>query len=99
MTSSEHDYKATIKNDDSPIEKTNPTNHRQRFNIGDPDATTIKPAVILPITGKDANITPSGETGSITELNEADTNADGDVIDNGNNYTAAENDHDNNATL
>ncbi len=33
------------------------------------------------------------------ELNEDEINADGEVIDSGNNYTAAKNDHDNNATL
>lgn len=33
------------------------------------------------------------------ELNEDEINADGEVIDSGNNYTAAENDHDTNATL
>ena len=99
MTSSEQDDKAIIKKSDSPIEETTPANHGQRFNTGDPDATTIKPPVILPITGKDATVAPASETGNIRELNEAEANTDGDVIDNGNNYTAAENDHDNNATL
>ena len=94
MTSSENDYTAMLQQDDEPEEKTVATHHRKRFNVTTPGETADKMAVTAPIT--DAAAT---ETGSTEELNENDTNAAGDIIDSGNNYTAAENDHDTNATL
>ena len=59
-------------------------------------------AVTLPITdtAETAGTTSiASEAASTEELNDNDTDAAGDVIDSGNNYTAAENDHDTNATL
>ena len=78
------------------------TNKAKSFAIGAPDETIVKPAVILPITDAEAknNTPPAGSSKqATTTTDDTDTNAAGDVIDSGNNYTAAENDHGTNATL
>jgi hypothetical protein len=90
MTNTEQDYNATIKKEDTPKENPNPTKLRRRFNIEMPGEPDGKPPVTLPITGT---------TNNLEELNETDNTADGEAIDSGNNYTAAENDHNTNATL
>ena len=102
MTSSENDYTAMLNQDNEPEEKTMPTSHRKRFNVTTPGETADKMAVTLPITDAAETVPPTptaSEAVSTEELNDNDTNAEGDVIDSGNNYTAAENDHDSNATL
>ena len=83
-----------LHQDDVPEKKASATSNRKRFNVTTPGETPDKMAVTLPT----ADIAPT-ETASTEELNENDTNSAGDIIDSGNNYTAAENDHDTNATL
>ena len=95
MTSSESDYTAKIKQDETPKEKSIPAHNRRRFNIVAPDETAGTPAETLPITGIAENV----NTALINSVTNVETNADGDEIDTSNNYTAAENDHDSNATL
>ena len=89
MASSENDYTTMLQPDKAPQKRDGATPLRKRSNVTTPGETEEQMAATA----------PAAEAAATEELNENDTNDAGDIIDSGNNYTAAENDHDTNATL
>jgi hypothetical protein len=89
MKNTEKDYRDQIKTGSMNVEKTNQDYNKRKPNPVDPNEIEGKPAVTLPIID-DLKKTPAKkDTEKADALKEAE----------GNNYTAAENEHQENSTL
>ena len=97
MKNTEADYTAEQKAMITMMDKGN-RESKKKNELEDPNENEGRPPVILPITDTEVK-TNQINADNATKINNAVLKASDEELDSGKNYTAAENDHNANATL